>query len=509
MKAIELIRVSTEGQAAQDRAGIPAQREINRKTAKAYGLEIVRSIEMADVSGASVLFAPEMQELLRLIQSPDIHGVVAREFSRLMRPENFEDFKLLQAFADTRTMLYLPEGPIDLTSKMGRMWGGIRALMAGMEISEIKERMWAGKESMRRAGKFPCGDHILPYGVGYDRKTNKFYYKPEAEKVAEVFRRLLSGESNYNRLSDYLGLSRGSVKNILTNPIYMGWRVIDQKRDMSPAARRVRHDGRQADRRKVKRAPDEIIRVQVIDKPLVSEAAFNRAQWMIKRKTEQDLRMRVKVGHFTYNGFLWCAKCDDRMHTFRNQFDRYYYICSNRKRRDEAGQSLCPSSEYLNRNKLEAMLDDLFYERLTSRAFIATICRLQRELAEQRGSKARMARLQQQVESLRTKRKRVIDLYVEGAIGREDRTARIEQIDRDLRSVTDLLAQQTMPVLDAEALAMTFVPFKEWKFLGRDEKRAALAAIAVRVRVADYVIYGLHLGISASCNSGSRVKTAQ
>ena len=39
-KVIELIRVSTEGQAAEDRAGIPAQREINRRTARAYGLEI-------------------------------------------------------------------------------------------------------------------------------------------------------------------------------------------------------------------------------------------------------------------------------------------------------------------------------------------------------------------------------------------------------------------------------------------------------------------------------------
>src|SRR5262245_7910558 len=95
---LQLIRVSTESQAASDRASIPAQRAVNERTAKAHGLTIVRSIEIADVSGAAVLLAPEIRELINLIADPQIHGVVAREFSRLMRPENFSDYALLQAF---------------------------------------------------------------------------------------------------------------------------------------------------------------------------------------------------------------------------------------------------------------------------------------------------------------------------------------------------------------------------------------------------------------------------
>ena len=131
-RVIELIRVSTERQAANDRASIPAQQAANRRTCLQHGLEIVRSIQIADVSGASVLLAPEIQELMRLIESPAISGVVAREFSRLMRPENFADYALLQAFADSRTVLYLPEGPIDLNSKTGRLMGPIRAAIASV-----------------------------------------------------------------------------------------------------------------------------------------------------------------------------------------------------------------------------------------------------------------------------------------------------------------------------------------------------------------------------------------
>jgi hypothetical protein len=126
-RVLELIRVSTEAQAGGDRASIPAQRAVNRRTCAQFGLEIARSIEISDVSGASVLLAPEIQQLLVLMQSPDIDGVVTREFSRLMRPENFADYALLQEFVDSKTVLYLPEGPIDLTSKTGRLMGTIRA----------------------------------------------------------------------------------------------------------------------------------------------------------------------------------------------------------------------------------------------------------------------------------------------------------------------------------------------------------------------------------------------
>ena len=54
-KVIEILRVSTSVQAAEDRAGLPAQRTANRRTAEQYGLEIVRSIEVIDVSGAAIL----------------------------------------------------------------------------------------------------------------------------------------------------------------------------------------------------------------------------------------------------------------------------------------------------------------------------------------------------------------------------------------------------------------------------------------------------------------------
>lgn len=261
-RVIELIRVSTEGQAGDDRAGIPAQRAVNRRTAQSHGLEIVRTIEMADVSGTAVLRAPEMQELLRLIEDPGISGVVAREFSRLMRPERFEDFVLLQAFADTNTILYLPEGPLDLSTKMGSFMGGIRALIAGLERREILERMQSAKEEMRPTGRNPDSSRTLPIGVSYE--DGRWSYTPEAEKIRRAFDQVLHTTRPYAQIANELNLPRTSLRYTLQNPIWAGYRVYAQKRDQSPAGYVASADGRQGYRRKIARAPEEVIRIRVM-----------------------------------------------------------------------------------------------------------------------------------------------------------------------------------------------------------------------------------------------------
>jgi hypothetical protein len=56
------------------------------------------------------MFAPEVLEMLELMKASEIHGVVTREFSRLIRPEQYSDYALLDVFINTNTLLYLPDG---------------------------------------------------------------------------------------------------------------------------------------------------------------------------------------------------------------------------------------------------------------------------------------------------------------------------------------------------------------------------------------------------------------
>ncbi|PWT73022.1 MAG: hypothetical protein C5B59_14370 [Bacteroidetes bacterium] len=476
-RAIELIRVSTESQAAENRASIPAQRAINRQTASAYGLAIVRSIEMSDVSGAAVLMAPEIQELVTLMNDPGIHGVVTREFSRLMRPENFCDYALLQAFADSNTILYIPEGPIDFSSKTGRLMGTIRAAIAGMERTEILERIWSAKEEKRRAGGFAQGRVCLPYGVDFN--NGKWSYTPEAEKVREAFRLVVAGNHSYFSVARQLGLQPYNLRIILRNRIYTGVRVIDQKRDTSPAGKYAGKNGRQAGRRKIARAPEEVIRVKVME-PLISECDFNKVQAILDLKKSKSWRHIEGFNHrFTYNGFLTC-RCGSMIYTKFRRDD--YYVC-----RDRCG------AHYMRRDVLDPKLDLMFTKRLTSDSFLK-LCLM---AARREGKTIDRQRVTAQLDSLSARRQRILDSYFEGVINSTERNTCLAHIERQRTIATELLARQS-PAFDVETLTQTFHAFVAFDQLKRDQKRMLLNTITPEIVVKDYVIDGISIGIGVS-----------
>lgn len=502
-KAIELIRVSTEQQAGEDRAGIPAQREANRRTAAAYGLAIVKSIEIVDVSGAAVLSSPQMQDLLRLMESPEIHGVVAKEFSRLMRPEKFTDYALLQHFIDTRTVLYLPDGPLDFASKSGRLLGTIRAALAGLERREIIERMNDAKESMRRAGKHAGGDSSLPYGVAYSPRAG-WSYTADAEKVRSAFRLFLEGETSYMILSQKLNIPRTNVRFILENPIYTGWRVYREKRDPSTTGYVARPGGRQGYRRKIERAPDEVIRARVLD-AIVSEADFNRVQHIIKLKKEKHWRSYSEApNRYTYNGFLTCGDCASLLytHTAKDEF----YVCKSRNTREarlRAARGLVPcSNRYMLRNKLEPKIDLLLGEKLRDHDFLSRVIDEFKAGVQNFVSTAvtEKTAVSDKLTSLEEKKQRILEAFFDGAIDKHERDSRIAGINSEICAFRQILLDSTIAVPEARTDAdfeRVLEPFAEWEFLERGDKRALLAALCPEIRVERYVVKSLMLNLLA------------
>ena len=516
-RVVELVRVSTEGQASEDRAGIPAQRAVNRRTAAQHGLEIVQTIEITDVSGTAVLRSRGMQELLRLIESPDIHGVVAKEFSRLMRPENFSDYALLQHFIDTRTILYLPDGPLDFASEAGKLLGGIRALIAGQERREMLRRLEDAKEAMRRVGKHPGGSATLPYGVGYS-KDGGWHYTVEAGKVKEAFGLFLSGETSYTKIGKRLNLPRTNVRFLLQNPIYTGSKVYDAKRDPSILGYRPRPDGRQGDRRKIKRPPEEVIRVRVLD-GLVTEDEFARAQQVIESKRQKHWRLRGKApNHYTYNGFLTCGDCGALIYTHTGRYD--FYCCKSRnprERRRRALRGLMPcQNKYMLRKKLESRLDYVLANLLCDKKFLSRIVDQYNEQLRTPARDVDLAAFTVKIEALKEKRQRVLDAYFEGIIPKDERDIRVRDAEEEIKIYERLLlqsgeAEERPSGIELDRVLALVEPFAHWAFLGRDDKRKLLGLLCPSIRVCRYIIKDLQLLLDKKDGGGykgSHSKTA-
>lgn len=473
-RAIELVRVSTIGQASDDHASIESQKTLNRKTAQQYGLTIVKTIQMAGVSGTAVLLAPEFQEMLRLMHDPEIHGVIAREFSRLMRPENYADYGLLQVFVDTNTVLYLPAGPIDFGSSHGRLLGTVSLAIGGIERSEMLQKSWNAREEKRRKGELAQSRVVLPFGV--DNKGTDWWYTADAEKVKEAFRLVLSGETSYFEIGKRLNMIPQTLRGVLRNPIYTGWRVIDKKRDMSPAGKLPTKDGRQGDRRVIKRAPEEIIRVQVIQKPLVSIEDFELVQRILNAKKSFHWRtIPGYVQRFVYMGFLDCT-CEDRVYTKHWRAD--YYVCKGK----------C-GARAMRRDKLDPYLDRMFAKQLSSESFLKRIAKAKKQ------PQSNAENIQRQIDALAGKRERVLEAFFDNAISRDERDRKIAEIGREKQVFEDLLCREEPATVSAEVLARQFKVFRQFDLLNRDQKRRLLNTITPRIVVANYEVEGMFCSI--------------
>lgn len=425
--AISLIRVSTDQQDTK------SQQMVNARTMERCGLNRVRTFEISDVSGSDVLKTPEMTELLEVIKHPDIHAVVVCEWSRLLRCEDFESQSVLQRFVDTGTELYTEQGPQDLVTPLGRFMSQIQVAFAGLEKSLIKNRMFRGKEEKRQRGECVQSSATWPFGVAYDKQRG-WYYLPEAERVREAYKQLLAGNHSYKSLAKVVGVTRRGIVVILRNEIYSGWFVRDKRRDPSASGRYASKDGRQSDRRTIARKPEDVIRHQVIAEPLISHAEWSRAQEIMDAKQEQHVRSREHPSRFLYAGYLFCDKCGRRMQARACSPDAY--VCKNRLAHK------C-DARYLNREKLERVLDSLITHKLSDKDFLRERIAEAKQRANTTEHKQHVERIKADLVKLEQKRKRIVAAYLEH--GMIDDAAEYKRqlvpVDADLKTRRAALAE--------------------------------------------------------------------
>src|SRR5690606_21035136 len=124
----------------------PRQREVIGRTIEAHQLDCLRVYELTDVSGTEVRNHPDVIEIIRLVASGIISGLVISDLDRLFRPDQPTDYAILQTFKDSGAIIYSGDTTYDLGSKDGMLFSGIRATIAGYELALIKERMHGAKE---------------------------------------------------------------------------------------------------------------------------------------------------------------------------------------------------------------------------------------------------------------------------------------------------------------------------------------------------------------------------
>jgi DNA invertase Pin-like site-specific DNA recombinase len=249
LKAIGLIRLSTQEQAQEGRAGIDRQRNDIAIAARVHCLDVVRVVEVIE-SGTKVRGQADFQQIFRELKSGSVDGVVCSNLDRLVRPDCFEDFAVFDHFRANKKLIWTPAEMVDPSTQGGFLMSGFRGLLAGLERQLIVSRTTAGKEVQRERGWHPNGDQILPRGVGCERiKEGKrtvgvrwFYAEPDASRVRCAFELLLAGNS-YRSIAATVGggWTANGIRNTMLK--YALVRRADLSADSRPqdSARTPRH----------------------------------------------------------------------------------------------------------------------------------------------------------------------------------------------------------------------------------------------------------------------------
>ena len=154
------------------------------------------------------------------------------------------------------------------------------------------------------------------------------------------------------------------------------------------------------------------------------------------------------------------------------------------------------------RHRLEEAIDGVVSDRLPNRDFLERIADAYESQSTTTTARVDSRTIQQELERIEEKRRRVLEAYFESHIDREERERLLSGIERDKKRYQDLLLQthQTVRRLSVDELADAFSPFLEWKFLVRQDKRALLRAITPEIHVRDYRVVGMSMITDQPCH---------
>ena len=392
-------RVSSVEQATEGYS-IGEQEERLKLYAEAHGRKDYKAYIDGGYSGASTE-RPALKELLKDVKAGLIDKVIVYKLDRLSRSQKDTLWLIEDAFLSHGVDFESMQERFDTGSSFGRAMVGILAVFAQLEREQIKERMSMGKEGRAKEGKWHGGGYSP---IGYDYRDGELLINPyEAVHVREAFS-MYAGGSSIKQIEEAFndkgyshahgGYNHITLKRMLENDLYIGL---------------VKHKGE---------------KYKGIHEPIIDEATFYKVQE--RRKLEKD-KASGRPSAATYlSGLLYCGKCGGRYactaHAVGGKYR--YYTCYNRR---PVNKAMFSGERCDNTNYRVDKLEDIVLGELKKLALDPS--RLQKDKDNLYDTKGKEQALSSQIEKLKEKKSRLIDLYSDGSFSAEMLTEKVKAVD--------------------------------------------------------------------------------
>jgi site-specific DNA recombinase len=360
------IRVSTDAQ-FEEGYSVDAQKEMLQAFCVAKKIQDYEFYIDGGFTGSNIN-RPEMQRMIKDIKTGAVGGVLVYKLDRLSRSQK-DTLYLIEDVFNTHDVTFtsLNEN-FDTSTPMGKAMLGIMSVFAQLERETIRERTRMGMLERVKEGLW-MGGARTPFGYDYDTAQNTLIPNEDSGKVRQCFEMITQGYSA-DAVAEMLGFKYdNTVRNIISRKTYLGL---------------IEYNGKT---------------YQGKHQPIIDEELFNRVQGIVESRSVTPLHKT----NYLLTGLLECGKCGAKMRYMKwgnkgtklvcySQFKSKPYLIKDPNCDAEKYWSDDIEEEVINAIKLRSM------ERSDNAKEVASP----------------LDALRKQLQSEKTKLKRLYELYSDG-----------------------------------------------------------------------------------------------
>ena len=435
-------RVSTIEQ-AEEGYSIDEQERLLIEWCNKMDYEVYKCYADRGISGKDIKNRPSLKELLSEAEEKKFDMVLSWKINRISR--KLEDvLQIVNLLENNNISFKSYSEPFETNTPAGKMQFQMMALIGEFERGTIAQNVKMGMCAKARAGEW-CGGRVLGYDLvqmekqpGAKRtKTKLVISEKEAEAVRFIFNEYGNGKG-YKAITNQLNkigyktklgnnFSVGAIREILTNPVYIG---------------KVRYNVRQnwSEKRRRNINVNPII-ADGIHEGIIDEKLWDKVQFILSSK--QGKPARVHDGEFPLTGILKCPKCGAGMvisRTTNKLADGTkkriaYYACGNWKNK---GTAVCNSNS-IRADKANEYVFNKISELLTNEKMVKSIVKNvnNERVRKVNPAKKDLLKVDNELEKLDKKRAKLFEAYEDEIITKEEFKKRKDELTKRVKDLEE------------------------------------------------------------------------
>lgn len=441
-------RVSTDEQ-AEFGYSIDEQKRLLEEWCKANDYIIYKCYSDRGISGKNIKDRPALKELLSDAKEGKFDMVISWKINRVSR--KLEDvLKIVNILEKNNITFKSYSEPFETDTPAGRMQFQMMALIGEFERGTIAQNVKMGMIAKAKSGNW-CGGRVLGYDLVPNNspeeekkgKNKLEINEKEAEIVRFIFNEYSKGKG-YKAITNQINklgyktkkgnsFAVGAIRDILTNPVYIG-----------EIRYNVRQNWSEKRRRNINPNP---IRVKGKHKAIIDKELWDKVQLILESKKGKP--SRIYDGEYPLTGILRCPKCGAGMVISRttntladgSKKRIAYYCCGNWKNK---GTGVC-NSNTIRVDKANEYVFKKIEELVSNEAIVkAVVKNINKERKEKvKPAKRLLGDIDKELEKLDKRKRKIFEAYEDDILTKEEFQIRKDELNEKIR----ILEEEKKPLL--------------------------------------------------------------